>query len=207
MADAKYLKGACAHCQGPIEFPAEGLGEIIPCPHCGAPTELLLPTPEETPAPTSRHLKWFLIGGGILIVGTVAAIALLFLANHLARKTREQQQARPRVDADGRSKPGRVKKSLNADTATMQDFEFSSVVVGAAPGSTLVYASGTLRNATDRQRFGVAVELELQDSTGAPAGTAKDYAAVIEPRAEWKFRALVVPKNATRARITKITEQ
>lgn len=207
MADSKYLKCACAHCQGPIEFPAEGIGESIPCPHCGALTELVLATPDEAPAPTSRHLKWFLIGGGILIVGTVAAIALLFLANHLARRTREQQQVRPRVEADARSKPGRVKKSLNADTATMQDFEFSSVAVGAAPGSTLVYASGTLKNATDRQRFGVAVELELQDATGAAAGTAKDYAAVIEPRAEWKFRALVVPKNVTRARITKITEQ
>ena len=41
MAEANYLNGACESCGGHIEFPAEGIGLSVSCPHCGQPTTLL----------------------------------------------------------------------------------------------------------------------------------------------------------------------
>lgn len=35
-----YLNCECNHCQGSIEFPADGLGITVPCPHCGLQTTL-----------------------------------------------------------------------------------------------------------------------------------------------------------------------
>ena len=41
---ATFLKTHCHKCRGPIEFPAEGTGERIPCPHCGAEVTLTTAT-------------------------------------------------------------------------------------------------------------------------------------------------------------------
>ena len=38
-----YLENACAHCGVYIEFPAEGVGQEIVCPHCGAMVTLQKP--------------------------------------------------------------------------------------------------------------------------------------------------------------------
>ena len=40
MDDPAFIKGACVKCGNHIEFPRSGLGRVIPCPHCGQPTEL-----------------------------------------------------------------------------------------------------------------------------------------------------------------------
>ena len=68
MSQNKFLKCACAHCGGHIEFPADGLGSIIPCPHCGAETELVLEVPPVLATRSSRGLMWFVIGAVILLV-------------------------------------------------------------------------------------------------------------------------------------------
>ena len=47
----------------------------------------------------------------------------------------------------------------------------------------------------------------LLDSGGAKVGRATDYAPVIEPRAKWEFRALLVPKNVASARVTGVQEK
>jgi hypothetical protein len=36
-----YIKGACVHCAGHIEFPAAALGATVTCPHCAQHTALL----------------------------------------------------------------------------------------------------------------------------------------------------------------------
>src|SRR5947199_349413 len=41
MAEAGFLNGACESCGGHIEFPAEGIGMSVSCPHCGQMTALL----------------------------------------------------------------------------------------------------------------------------------------------------------------------
>jgi hypothetical protein len=38
-----YSKCACTNCGGHIEFPTQGAGATIPCPHCAWPTTLTLP--------------------------------------------------------------------------------------------------------------------------------------------------------------------
>jgi len=53
----------------------------------------------------------------------------------------------------------------------------------------------------------VNLELELTDARGNKAGTAKDYRTVIEPRQEWRFRALVLDSKAVSAKVAAIREE
>ncbi len=211
MAETKYLKCSCNHCGGRIEFPAEGIGATISCPHCAASTELKLETPPKAAATAAsgRSKKWIIAGIVILLAGLVGVVAALLAAKHL------MQRAQQRAVAPA---PGRARKT-NAVTAkpsnpsvakiaaTMNDFAVSAVKIEKASGGSLVYATGTVRNETDKQRFGVTVEIELLSSAGKKIGTAKDYQATIEPHAQWMFRALLVAKDVASARVTAVTEQ
>jgi len=47
----------------------------------------------------------------------------------------------------------------------------------------------------------------LLDERGNAAGTAKDYRSVIEPRDEWRFRALVLYSKAVSAKVSRISEE
>lgn len=40
MSTPQYLQMDCASCRNGIEFPAEGLGQTVDCPHCGRPALL-----------------------------------------------------------------------------------------------------------------------------------------------------------------------
>lgn len=71
----------------------------------------------------------------------------------------------------------------------------------------LVYAVGTVRNASDHQRFGVKVELDVIDAQGDKLGSATDYTQVMEPGKEWKFKALVTDRKAATAKLSDIKEQ
>ena len=86
------------------------------------------------------------------------------------------------------------------------DFKIGAITLEKAKGSSLIYALGTLRNESEHQRFGVKLEFELMDARGAVIGAAKDYRAVIEPRQEWRFRALVLDAKAVTARVSSIRE-
>jgi hypothetical protein len=66
---------------------------------------------------------------------------------------------------------------------------------------------GTVTNPLDRQRFGVKVEIDLLDAAGNKVGTASDYAQVIEPKAAWHFKALVVAAKPAGAKLASITEE
>jgi hypothetical protein len=74
-------------------------------------------------------------------------------------------------------------------------------------GSALIYAVGTVRNNSDRQRFGVKIELDLLDSQDQKIGTAGDYIAILEPHKDWPFRALLTQPKAVRVTVAKIVEQ
>ena len=208
MAETKFLKCPCDHCGGHIEFPADGIGATIPCPHCARPTELALEIPAHLIQRPGRGRKWFIAGAVILVVGVVAIIAILATAQRLMKKTREKNEefrrsaqlaVRTNATTRGNARP--------APAQSLNNFSLSPVAVEKTAGSSITYATGTLKNDTDRQRFGVSVELEILDRAGAKLGTAKDTAQIIEPRAEWKFRALIVPKNAASARVVGVKEQ
>jgi hypothetical protein len=201
MSGPKFLKCDCAHCGGHIAFPAEGIGSVIACPHCGADTELVLPEPEVESTGLSRNVKWAIAAAAILVLG----VAGIFVALSMARKIAH----RPNIAAaDPRSVAARPEHSAQASWLDhTNQFQSSAVTVKAQPGTTLVYASGTIQNGLDTQRFGVTVELELLDAAGAPVGKAQDYRAVLEPGAEWTYRALVVSDKAASARVTSIREE
>src|SRR5947209_10416983 len=49
MNESLMAKCGCAHCGTHLEFPIEGAGSVIDCPHCGQPTELnLMARPAES---------------------------------------------------------------------------------------------------------------------------------------------------------------
>ncbi|HEY6169073.1 MAG TPA: FxLYD domain-containing protein [Verrucomicrobiae bacterium] len=49
----QFTKGACTACAGHIEFPADALGQVIACPHCGVETKLLDNLRTAKPAPAA----------------------------------------------------------------------------------------------------------------------------------------------------------
>lgn len=214
MSQNKFLKCSCAGCGGHIEFPADGIGSTVPCPHCGYATELTLEAPPVIAASGARSLKWIIAGAVILVVGLIAAVAIVIMtpilltANRLTNKARE---SRPIAASPVRPKATNVVAARPAAPAgtspVLNGFSFSAVTMVQAPGSTLRYATGALKNETDKQRFGVTVEIDLLDSRGGKIGATKDYAPVVEPRAEWKFRALLVQKTAASARVANVSEQ
>lgn len=71
----------------------------------------------------------------------------------------------------------------------------------------LVYAVGTVHNASDHERFGVKVDVDVLNKEGDKIGSATDYTQVIEPGKDWKFRALVTDRNAARGKLADIKEQ
>ena len=205
MSETKYLKCACVSCAGHIEFPADAIGSTVPCPHCGWQTELTLEAPPVLSTPSSRSLKWIIAGGVILLVGVVGVVAALIVASRVMKKGRASRpvaRTAAAINNQTRSKPA-LESSINR----INDFSFSGVAVENIPGSTLIYARGTLKNETENQRFGVTVEIELLDKSGVKIGTAKDYVDLIEARAEWKFRASVLQKNVASARVANVKEQ
>jgi hypothetical protein len=82
----------------------------------------------------------------------------------------------------------------------------SAVTLEKAAGTSLIYAVGAIKNTSIRQRFGLKVELELSDGGGQKIGTASDYRQVLEPGAQWRFKALVVDSKAASAKLTSIKE-
>jgi hypothetical protein len=71
----------------------------------------------------------------------------------------------------------------------------------------LVYAVGTVRNTSNRERFGVKVDLDVLNNDGDKIGSATDYTQVLEPGKEWKFRALVTDRKAVKAKLAEIKEE
>jgi hypothetical protein len=80
------------------------------------------------------------------------------------------------------------------------------ISIEKAPNSHLVYAVGELRNTSNRERFGVKVELDVLDADNDKIGTATDYADSIDPGKKWKFKALVTDRAAVAAKLAVVKE-
>jgi hypothetical protein len=198
----KYLKGECSHCGGHIEFPADAAGMSTDCPHCGKPTELLLATAPEVPSISSKTIVWTIVAVLILALGGIG----LWAAFNMAQK-RLAARTPPRPVAP--VFPTNAAPPEPEDPATKAGFRASPITLEKekTPGSSLVYAVGTITNPSAKRRFGIRVELDLFNAADRKIGTAKDYQQVIEPNGEWHFRAMVVAsKDTASARLASIKE-
>jgi hypothetical protein len=103
-------------------------------------------------------------------------------------------------------KPAKSAEVKSVEKKTLKNFTVSEVTIENS-GGRLIYAVGSLRNETTRQRFGVKVQLNLFNEAGKKIGTATDYTQIIEPKSEWNFRALITDPKTTRAEIAGIQEE
>jgi hypothetical protein len=200
MNRTKFLKGECQHCHGHIEFPAESVGLITDCPHCGKQTELLLAPPKDEPTIPRATIIYTIIAVFILGAGLAGAVVALKMAERkIAHKKVDVRTELPIPSTNATADP--------ASPVVQAGFGISPVTLEKIKGSSLVYAVGTLTNTVDRQRFGVRAQFDLLDENGIKVGDAKDYQQVIEPHGEWKFRALVVAAKVASAKIASVTEE
>jgi hypothetical protein len=201
MTRTKYLKGDCQLCHGHIEFPAEAAGMTIDCPHCGKPTELLLATPPQEPLLPRRTIIWTVIAVTIVALGFGAILVALNLTKkRIALKMQQNAAQAPPVATNTPPAP------VHEDPATSAGFRISAIKIDQTQGSSLTYAVGTLTNTTNRQRFGVKIELDLLDATGQKVATATDYQQVMEPNGKWQFKALCVDSKAKSAKLAVVKE-
>lgn len=212
-----YLKGPCENCGAHIEFPAQGLGQSIPCPHCGENTNLLqsdAPSIESSTTSNSQKRRRPILLIALSCLALIAAMAFgIFAARKNAvepEKTISETKVEDLAPQNAPAKKQPAPKSKKA--AATPDFESNNlqafrVTLEKSENSRLIYATGAIRNQSNRQRFGVKVELDLLDEQGAKLGSATDYAQIIEPRKEWKFRAMVTEPKAASVKITAITEE
>jgi hypothetical protein len=205
MSQTKYLKCECQHCGNHLEFPADAIGMAVDCPHCRQQTELTLSTPPELSAPAPKNMTWIIAGIVILLIGVIATVASFVVLNRLAK--RNQRHTPVAVTKEPGTK--RVSPAMPANGTgqiSTNNFSVSQIVLEKAKGSALVYAVGTVKNDSPQQRFGIKVELDLFDADGLKVGAASDYQQILEPKAEWRFKALVLDPKAASATLASIKE-
>ncbi len=144
------------------------------------------------------------------MAAAVVILGLGLAGAFIALKRAERWAARQKEQAAASAAAATAQKEVvppPEDLLAKAGFKVSPIKLEKTPGSALVYAVGTVANTTDRQRFGVKVELDLLDAVGQRVGSATDYQQVIEPRGQWSFRALVVEKKAASVKLASIKEQ
>ena len=218
MSETRYLKCPCRHCGDSIEFPCEGSDTTVSCPHCGEQTLLFNPDAslETEPGTTEdgvqeqpkRKVRTF----GLVALAVVVTLIGLKVFH---RKTDSGANGPASTEAHHVDQPKDVpvKREPASPAASVlsaksiDDLKVGPITLERAKNSSLVYAVGTLRNASAHQRFGINVEIALADKNGNPAGIAKDYRDVIEPKGEWRFRALVLDPKAVSGKLLSVDEQ
>lgn len=196
MNATKNVPGRCQLCGGRFEFPAESTGATGTCPLCGETTEFVLAVPEIESGIPRKAILFVLLAVVILVGGLIAAQFAVKRAQRLYGVT---EAASP-----GQSSPSAGPRATGPFSA--MGYEITPVILEKTEGSSLVYAVGSITNVTDRRRFGVRVELDLFDRNGQKLATARDYTATLEPRAVWRFRAMVLDPQTASASISSIRE-
>jgi hypothetical protein len=197
MAQFKFLQGACEHCGGGIRYPAEQVGTMVACPHCGKQTELQLLTPKTEPAIPTRMIVWTVVAVLILAGGLAGALLALKRARNLAERKQAAQAGSPAP-----SRPAAILFS-----PVPGDFQVTTVTVERAGPGQLPYGTGTVSNSLDRARARVRIELEVMDATGRRIGGSMDSIDEIGPHGLKPFRAPLLKAEAASAKVTAITER
>jgi len=202
-----YFKCVCKNCGGHIEFPGEGEGRTVPCPHCNWSTVLAVDDPGATVPKSGGAGVWKKIALALLIMVLVVAgdMAVVYW-NHV--KSNPIPAPLPAAaDQPGRANnvpPKPVVPAAPPDP--WHGLMAGPITLEKTGDGRLVYAVGKLRNASDHQRFGVKVELDVFNADKEKIGTATDYTPSIDPGKEWRFSALVTDRDAASAQLTSVKE-
>ena len=134
--------------------------------------------------------------------GYLFCVAVLFAAVGCKR---EPAAAPGQGTAEATNAPGpKVEKRPKSP----DDLKIGNVEIEQPKGSGLRYAVGRLKNDSDHARYGITLELTLFDKSNQPLTTkASDYVQMLEPRKEWRFRALVVDSKAVSAKVSLVREE
>jgi hypothetical protein len=207
--ERKYIKCSCEHCGGHIEFPADVAGAEVQCPHCKWQTKLTAPGAPATALPLGTipkkqsRIGWITTGISALLVAAVGAGVLYWRGNKARSVSPTQGSLLVSTSHQSNTKTA---EPLRKPMLATNDFAINEVSMERAKSGSVVYAVGNIRNELERQRFGVKIDLDLFDGEGVKVGTAKDYLSILEPKREWRFKALVLDKKAVEARLASITE-
>jgi hypothetical protein len=210
--EQNYFKCHCHKCGGHIEFPSNGVGVAINCPHCGKETVLGV----SASAPVlkkSNKVLWITL----VLIAVIAGAVVAFM---WPQKEKAKSVADPVktvtvkavtmavASAENTNKPLPPAQSQPEPAANaISDFDLSKISLEKVPGSGLVYAVGTAKNTVDRQRFGVRIELNLLDENDQNVGVVSDYVSVVDPHKDWKFKALLTKPHVTKVTVAGIKEQ
>jgi len=209
MSNHDFVKGECQHCSGHLEFAPDAAGETIPCPHCGQPTELIIAT---SPGNKSHQARiWVTIGalaGGLAVAAAIYFGRLKLNQNKaFAGDSPSSTQAASSTNAPATNQMAVIHpKPKQLPLVATNDFDIMSFKLEKTAGSSLVYVIGSVKNPTANQRFGVKIDFGLLDTNDAPIGVASDYQQLLEPHAEWRFKALVMQSKAVSAKFNSIIE-
>ena len=176
----------------------------VDCPHCGWKTKLAAPEapPAVEPVQEQRSAagRVALALAIFVLVGAGAFFYLRWERGH----TPAGPQASPISGTNSAAAP--KPHASEQTTFTTNDLAVGSIRLERTTNSTVIYAVGKVKNESDRQRFGVKVELDLFDGAGEKIGSASDYLSILEPKKEWRFKALVLERKAVTARFAAIKE-
>ena len=193
------------------------------------PTTPPVPTPANdgpggrpaSPAPKTARPR---VGSSVGLIATVAVVALLVGLTTVgfvfyAKQTKDRRPTLPvapppepqvkSLPPEPGSTPPDGPASAAAVASTpksIDDLKVGNITLEKAKGTSLIYAVGTLKNDSDHQRFGIKIELDLLDARSERVGVAKDYRSTLEPRQQWRFRALVLDNRAVSAQVASIEE-
>jgi hypothetical protein len=208
MTLENFAKCACQHCGGHIEFPVQGVGHRISCPHCHEPTLLTRTAPVEIGGGRATRKRIYL--SVAIAASLLAAVGgAYWYVNYPVFKQAVATPSRP-VQPSGADSAGPdplPPPKPKPPPDPWHGLKASKVSLDNSGNNSLIYAIGSLTNESTRQRFGVKVELDILDAHRNKLGSATDYTEVIEPGKTWKFRAMVTDKNAKAAKLTKVKEQ
>lgn len=188
MSDADYLKCPCQKCGGPIEFPVSGAGDLIDCPHCGEQTKLV----------SSKSVGKSAIGVGLVFSVLCLVASCIWIYWRMMQKPASGPSQTQQIVTNG---------VISKAFTELNDFEIGKITLKKSQEGGLVYAQGTITNPTDRQRFGIKIELDLLDAQDDKIGNASDYLAVLEPHKAWRFNALLTEPKTVKAKLVNIEEQ
>ena len=110
------------------------------------------------------------------------------------------------LEESKKSAPSTVATPIPAADVNTNEFTSPTIKLEKTPGSSLLYVTGKIQNLAGRQRFGIKLEFGLFDTNSMPVGKATDYRQVLEPHAEWAFKALVFDSKVASARLNSIHE-